>query len=49
MQARLKEHTSFAEGRRQSQEPGKSKNSCSSGRLALTNLKRSGFVFINDD
>ena len=25
------------------------KNSCISGKLALTNLKRSGFVFINDD
>jgi hypothetical protein len=28
---------------------GNQKNSCSSGKLALTNLKRSGFVFINDD
>ncbi|SDH39183.1 hypothetical protein SAMN05421827_12335 [Pedobacter terrae] len=28
---------------------GNQKNSCSSGKLALTNLKRSGFVFINDN
>jgi len=28
---------------------GNQKNSCISGKLALTNLKRSGFVFIDDD
>jgi hypothetical protein len=27
---------------------GNQKNSCSSGKLAVTNLKHSGFVFIND-
>jgi hypothetical protein len=28
---------------------GNQKNRCSPDKLALTNLKRSGFVFINDD
>ncbi len=34
---------------RQSQGPGESKNSNTTVQMALTNLKCSGFVFINDD